>query len=607
MSQFRLSTRAWKWLICSLTALFIVLLVFDARPALRAIVLEQRHGTLGATLNDHLADHPANHGSYALRILALDAASPLLAQGARVGDTLRYDRPEDRYRRFAVGEAVGLTLNVAGQPRHLVVAAVATAVPAAEAFDYLGRLVLTLVAMLFCVLVSFKQDARPGLHYLALVFFALSLLLFMTINYAPAGPAFRAIKLLQLGSYPLLWYWTASFALQYQAYASTPLRRRLERAMPWYLALTLVSSGFALWFGLGHDVAALMPATGAALAGGLTITIASLIEGWRQSTGEVRDRHRWMLLSFALGSIPAVVAWVPAFDAAIGGVRYTIVAMFAGQMAMYVGLAYAVLRHRIFNFEFAVSRMVVFSVVSVLLLCTFGVVERLSSGLLHGGGHADAPALTLVIDGAIALGVYLVFHHLHTRVERWVERIFFHQWHDNENKLRAYVRRAAHITSADNLLASYSSAIDRFTAQAGCALYLRQDDNSYLLSACSTLQGAPAILAPDTAIAVALRSDMVAQDADSADLPGELALPMSHRGALHGFVLVGAKRSGERYRPDERDALDFATLDLQALRADALEQQVRALTLHNEQQGSELLLMAGRRKGPRPLLAVVDA
>ena len=48
---------------------------------------------------------------------------------------------------------------------------------------------------------------------------------------------------------------------------------------------------------------------------------------------------------------------------------------------------------------------------------------------------------SFAIDAAIALAVYLIFHQLHGRIERWVEKIFFFKWHDNEHKLRHFVRK----------------------------------------------------------------------------------------------------------------------------------------------------------------------
>jgi len=607
MNVFPLSKTVWTWLICLFTAMAAILLVVEARQAFTPLVMTHEHGTLGATLDDHLARHPDTYGRHTLRILQIEPDSPLLAYGAQVGDQLRYDRVQDRWRRFRIGEPIGLTLIQPKGSRHLTVSAVASPVPFFEAGDYVGRFILAVPALLFSLLIGIKQGGGPFHRALAMTFCSLNLILFISVNYSAASPVFYLSKLLQLTSYPLLWYWCAQFALKYQPYPANPLRNLLRRVLPVYRVLAFVTAAYGLAYGLGLEAPFLLPMTGVSIVTGLALSVISMADGWRQSSGEVRQRHHWLLLSFALGAIPALLSWIPELDSGYQGMRWISIAMFVGQLCMYVGLAYAVLRHRVFNFHFAISRMVVFSVISILLLSIFGLVERLSSTLLHGGGHADAPTVTLVIDSVIALLVYLVFHHVHGRVERWVERIFFHEWHENEHKLRHYVRQAAYITSFDALLASYLNAVDRFTGQAGCAVYLRQADGSYQLAAEYTLTPAPAVIDTDSTIAVALRSEMTVLHMDSlaTGLPADLAIPMSHRGTLNGFTLVGGKRNGESYRPDELDVLGFAAhqigLDLHAIRVEVLEHEVRKLAHQVEQQDLELLLMAGRRKTPRTL------
>jgi hypothetical protein len=138
---------------------------------------------------------------------------------------------------------------------------------------------------------------------------------------------------------------------------------------------------------------------------------------------------------------------------------------------------------------------------------------------------------------------------------------------------------------------------------------LRQADGAYALANDNTLRGVPARVAADADAAVALRAEMAPQLVSIGDASGgQLALPMNHRGALYGFVLLGPKPNGESYRPAECEALDFAVrqigLDLHALRVELLEREVQQLTQHTEQQRNELRLMAGRRQAPRHLSSV---
>jgi hypothetical protein len=241
----------------------------------------------------------------------------------------------------------------------------------------------------------------------------------------------------------------------------------------------------------------------------------------------------------------------------------------------------------------------------------FGLIEWIYAAMMHGGGGEGAHKNSLALDAALALLTYLVLHKVHGRLERGVERFLFEKWHVNERKLRAYVRQAAHITTADALLDSFRGALDRFTGQAGCAIYLHQGSGEYAL-ATGTLEGAPASVDFNDSAAVALRTDMklVFVEQMHTALRGELVLPMCHRGVLDGFVLVGSKRRGHSYRPDEFEALAFAAnqigLDLHALRVDTLERELRELEHRALQQKQELLLMSGRRRSVRDVAEAPD-
>lgn len=596
---------AWKWLICMITAMSALLLLVEVRHGFNVVFIQQKHGTVGGTLGDHIGLSPESQGAYSLPILSLSPGSPLLAHGAEPGDLVRYDRPLDRWRRFQIGEPIGLSLIRDGSAKHLTIRAVASPVPFAEAFDYVASAIMAVSALLFSFLVGVKQGGGNADRALSMTFFGLSLIFFITMNYSPHGPVFFISKLLALGIYPLIWYWSLSFALKYQPDVQGQLRRVLDAFFPWYGVLAFGTAVYAVWYGLGNDAPWMLPLTGAVVVLGMTMAIVGTVEGWRQASGEMRQRLRWLLLSFAAGSIPALLAWVPAIDATVDGMRWTTLAMFIGQFAMYIGLAYAVLKHRVFNFDFAVSRMAVFSVLSVLLLTTFFIVKHLFSSILKGGGHAEAPPGTVLVDGLIALGVYLLFHHLHGRVERRVEHFFFRDWHDNEHKLRQFLRQAPYITAIDALISSARSAIDRFTSQAGCAIYLREPDGSYVLTTHGTLDQAPGRIEPNHMMAVALRGEAVPLRYDrlQSGLPAELALPMSHRGVLTGFMLIGTKPSRDDYRPDEVEVLGYAAqqigLDLHAIRVEVLENKVGELVCRVALQEQQMQLISGRRRTRR--------
>jgi hypothetical protein len=605
MLRFRLSNSVWKSLLTACAVLVAVLLVAEFSHAVQTLLLDGRQGGLGLTLDDRLGPSTNGTGTHYLRIQAVAADSPLLAQGARTGDVVRFERHADRWRRYAAGETIPLLLyrggDLAHAPLRLAIRTRPEPPPFADAFDFWGRLALAVPALLFAVLIACKQPEARTYRGFAMMFLALSLMLFYTYNYSPAGVLFYVSKIATITTFPLIWYWCVVFILHYQAYTVTPVRRVLMRLFRLYRPLAFAIALYALWFALGGEAPLLWVGSQFAAIGALALCLASLLDGWAQCGGEVKQRHLWLLLSFVAGALPSALTWVPALNGQYRGLPVLVAAVFAGQLLMYVGLVYAVLRHRIFHFDFAISRALVFSAVSLLLLCAFGMIKWMSSSFIHvdQGGHRN-----LALDAAVALFAYLGFHHLHSRIERWIERLFFHAWHENERKLRHYVRQAAHVTDAGALYASLITALDRFTGQRGVALYARQADGRFTLVQ-GTLAQAPAAIGANEPVAVALRSDLqpLAFRGVQASLPGDLALPMSHRGNLNGFAIVGAKSHGQTYRPDEIEVLGFAVaqvgLDLYALRVEELERNVNQLTEFARRQQAELAVVGGRRRAVR--------
>jgi hypothetical protein len=90
------------------------------------------------------------------------------------------------------------------------------------------------------------------------------------------------------------------------------------------------------------------------------------------------------------------------------------------------------------------------------------------------------------------------------------------------------------------------------------------------------------------------------QSDKSAASAAALALPMTVRGQIAGFVLIGHRRQQELFRPDEQAHLARAVqslgLDLESLRVDALERE-NAATAQNERR-LRLQLSQARPVGP---------
>lgn len=251
--------------------------------------------------------------------------------------------------------------------------------------------------------------------------------------------------------------------------------------------------------------------------------------------------------------------------------------------------AYAVLRHRVVDLGFALSRTVIYGTVSVILLGGFGLIEW---GIEHLLPEEWVKASAWFDAGAAVL-VYLAFHRVHDWVEHRVEHLFFHHWQANEAELRRFVAAAAHFEDAPALERAFAEELTRFGEGARVALYRRA--RGALVRVAGTWPDAPVEFREETKAFAPLRAERAPLDlADTqTDLPGALALPMLDHGALAGLVLMEAKGNGALYRPDEVALLGWAVhevgLAMAALHTRAIDAEMEQL----KHQNAELRALVG--------------
>jgi hypothetical protein len=307
------------------------------------------------------------------------------------------------------------------------------------------------------------------------------------------------------------------------------------------------------------------------LAISIAVAIAYLVAGWRK--GSAAERNRITLIIFALSAYlfaTVLSLWNSMQTGTIvGGESSATLIYFNALLLGLVApglLAYAVLRHKLFDLGFAVNRTLVFGAIGVLLLVSFALIEwaiKQAIPKVWYGGSA-------YISAVIAVGLYLTFNRIHHSVEHAIERLFFHKWQLNGAALKRFVAAAAHVEKPEALAGNFAAELGRFTGGAKTAIYARTTERHYADARGATID------ADDPALATmrAEQGEVVPAEVGSV-LEAALALPMMHQAALAGFVLLGPKPTGEDYRPDEIEVLAWATqqvgLDLQAIRVRELE------------------------------------
>jgi hypothetical protein len=528
------------------------------------------------------------------RVISLAPDSPLAAKGVRSGEIITFDRMADRSRRLGTDEMIGLRVSGESGQVHLFVRpaprADVLASPRLATATYVMRRVGVLFAIAIGLLIGWRRVGSVPVRTLAFIF-----LIFgfgQNADLLPAGPLseflYQDVKVFSFTfNYLAFLYFALAFPEE-RAHLRHPFVRRIFRAYLVFGTL-FASSGFLL----RHVVLPwpwLTEATIQPIANTFAITtvIAAFLAiwmSWYRASGQSRQRIFWVGLcclavfgNYQIANINQLLgSLIPPNTMEIFHSPIYI--------AGYLGLAYALLRHRVFDVSLAINRTLVFSATSVLLILVFFLLERLAHEYLHIEG-AENNAL---VSGMIAFALFFTFNRLHHRVDHIVEKWLFHSWHSNTAALKIFVRKAGYFNEPGSLLHALGSELDRFTKNAGHALYCVEGGSTAerFVRVESTLPNAPATLDNDHSIAVTLRAERSHGELSDVSWagPGGLALPILQGANLYGIAVLGTKANDNLYRPDEVEALAFAVtqagfvlfaLRMKQLEAEHLELQRRS-------------------------------
>lgn len=580
------SKRQTRWLTIAALIVVAVALIHNSLYVVGSTAINPGLSGLGVVSSS------AASGGY-LEVIRVGPKGAMGQAGVRAGDRIRYDDPVDFLRsEFRPGEVVGFTVKRGDLTSHLEV----TAPPAVQGRFYPEGMVSPLLSsLLACAggLIALRSRRTSGV-VLGASLAAITLMgTYLTLweNTPALAPALYVLYTLVMTAGPAGLF---AFAVMIRREASgRPVSRPWIAGVWGYAGLQGISIIQQVVYGLTQ---ADLPLIGDGFLPmvllqclGFVLTFAVLALGVREAKGEDRTRFGFLLLAlgliFAGGNGLGMLINLTSNDFSFRNPLYV-----ASQVLMLGGgatLLYAMLRHRVIDLGFAVNRTLVYGVLSTLLLVVFWFLEWGFEEIIP----AETREANVLISAGIALGIFLVFHHVRDWVEKAVEHTFFRSWRDNEARLRRFLKDAGYITKDVNLAAASVTEFRRFACGAPTALYMVEDDGARRQA--GELPGAPARLSADAPALVRLRADREPMDSGpTAELGAALVLPMVQRSEVIGFFALGSKPSQETYRPDEVAALAEAAqkigFDLRALELDRLERQVQALTARLEPRGGPL-------------------
>ena len=328
------------------------------------------------------------------------------------------------------------------------------------------------------------------------------------------------------------------------------LRARIRTINPFVTALyvvTLLSSQTTIYLlnsHIPHGFAILLQTSTAYYV--IAIVIAFTLAN-RRAVGAEKARVGWVSYSLAVGFSGVVVESI-AYTT--GHAAWWLNFFALTLIAIPLGLAYAIARHRVIDVGFVLNRALVFAAISAIVVVTFGVLEWLLGKYLLEVGHVTSASLEIGL--ALLLGASL--RQIHRRVERVADDIFFRARHRAEAALRRFALDAQYITNLRTIFERTIDEVRTYGEARECALYMV---DGLAFERCAGSLTLPERLDENDALIVRLRATR--EPVDIHDVPSaiaaDIAFPFIVRGAISGALVCGAKSSGEAYAPDERAAL----------------------------------------------------
>lgn len=213
-------------------------------------------------------------------------------------------------------------------------------------------------------------------------------------------------------------------------------------------------------------------------------------------------------------------------------------------------LSYAALNRRLIDAGFVLNRTVVFAIVSTIVIGVFVLVEWGVGTWLVNASHTTSVIAGMVV--ALCLGFSM--RYIHRYVDAFVDRLFFRKRHDDESGLRRFAYEASYINDVSTLLERAVATVHAHTTAEAVGIFIRNGIagklSQFSRDGAEVSENDPAIVT-----LAAWNKPVDLHGIRGSQLSGDLAFPMLSRGRLVGALVCGPKRDGERYAPDETDAL----------------------------------------------------
>jgi S1-C subfamily serine protease len=305
------------------------------------------------------------------------------------------------------------------------------------------------------------------------------------------------------------------------------------------------------WWEMISTYALLLPSLAA-----LIVLVANYIT----THGSVRSRLAPVIASFilliALGVSQQIITDV---STNINLLFFIYLAYAVAPAIVAIAVAYGVIRHRVMDIDFIIQRTLVYTLLTVLVVAIFSVIEFFV-GKLFEGRFAD------MVQMAAAVIVGVSINYVHGKLEHFMNVLFFRRRYTARRRLIKLTQTLPHATTLalidEMLVVEPVDALDLASAAV-----FRREGNSYVrVKAHGWNEDTSTTLAQDDHLVVRAKAELQAikipeirwplNNVPTSHARPIYAVPVLMGHQLEAILLFGAHRTGEDLDSDERKSLN---------------------------------------------------
>ena len=213
------------------------------------------------------------------------------------------------------------------------------------------------------------------------------------------------------------------FALRFLSSDPAPWQRWLERTIPFIFVAFVI---LITWPDFANLILGMQAETVQRLMLGLQggvfgLSIASALRTYLHGKREDRPRMQWVVVGLCIGILGTYLGVVLLYSSALpfNPPRWLQSALLSLNVCLPISVAYAVIRHRVLEVSFVVSRALIYGVLTFIVLSLFAFIDWFV------GRELEAVRLASYVEIAVAIGLSFWLNSLEKRVETVVASVFF--------------------------------------------------------------------------------------------------------------------------------------------------------------------------------------